>query len=434
MNKNQNTIPILVVEDDEGLNKLIQMRLKRAGFIVDGVTSGQDALEHIRQNPKVLMLLDYQLGDLTGADVIDKLNKENIFPWFVMITGRGDERVAVDTMKLGARDYVVKEAHFLDVIPTIVSRTVADIQTDLKLKEVEYQFKVLSARHKAILDTVPGIIVEVDKDKIYRWANKAGVDFFGDDILGREASEFFIEEQDVYEKVQPVFAGDEEVVYLESLQRRSDGEPRTLAWWCKSLKDENENVIGAISTATDITERKLAEETLHKSETFNRSIIENSLDCIKTLDKEGRLLFMSPGGQTLLEIKDINKYLGQSWIEFWKEEDQGIVRQAVSEAAQGDIGRFQAFSPTETGKPKWWDVVISPIPKPDGSIDRLLAVSRDITNNKQAEEVLKKRMNEIDRTNKLFIGREYRVAEMKREVNALLEKLGQPKKYLSSDG
>jgi two-component system, cell cycle sensor histidine kinase and response regulator CckA len=131
-------------------------------------------------------------------------------------------------------------------------------------------------------------------------------------------------------------------------------------------------------------------DRLRESEEFNRSMIENSLDCIKLLDVKGHLLFMSLGGQNLLEIEDLQAYIGKSWIEFWKEEDQVRVSQAVFEAGQGRIGRFQAFCPTAKGKPKWWDVIISPISNLAGNVERLLAVSRDITDRKRAEEALQK--------------------------------------------
>ncbi len=132
----------------------------------------------------------------------------------------------------------------------------------------------------------------------------------------------------------------------------------------------------------DVTQRKRDELDLLKSEAFNKSLVNSSSDCIKTIDPEGRLLFMSVSGQRLLEIKEIKKYLGKSWIEFWYEKDQGRVKQALSVATRGGIGRFQAFSPTETGKPKWWDVIVSPIYNSDGSMDRLIATSRDITEQK----------------------------------------------------
>jgi PAS domain S-box-containing protein len=125
-------------------------------------------------------------------------------------------------------------------------------------------FQALIARYEAILAAVPGIIMEVDNNKVYTWANQAGYEFFGEDVLGKEAADYFEGEQETYSVVQPLFNGHEDVIYVESWQRRKDGEKRLLAWWCRTLKDADGNVIGALSTARDITERVQAEEELRR--------------------------------------------------------------------------------------------------------------------------------------------------------------------------
>ena len=121
---------------------------------------------------------------------------------------------------------------------------------------------MLSSRNAAILAAVPDIIAEVDENKIYTWVNRAGAEFFGEGVIGKEAAFYFEGEQDTYTLVQPLFDGSEEAFYTESWQRRQDGEKRLLGWWSRVLKDAEGNVIGALSTARDITERKRAEIAL----------------------------------------------------------------------------------------------------------------------------------------------------------------------------
>ena len=72
-------------------------------------------------------------------------------------------------------------------------------------KRAEDALRTLSIRQNAILSAVPDIIIEVDNNKIYTWANKAGIDFFGDDVIGREASFYFEGTQDTYDIVNPLF-------------------------------------------------------------------------------------------------------------------------------------------------------------------------------------------------------------------------------------
>lgn len=138
----------------------------------------------------------------------------------------------------------------------------------------------------------------------------------------------------------------------------------------------------------EIAERKKTEEALRKNEEFTKRIIESSSDCIKVLDLEGRLLSMSAGGQKLLEIDDIEPYLNLSFVDFWQGGDRTSCIEAISKAKRGETGIFYGYFETVKGNPKWWEVIVTPIKDADGGINRLLAVSRDITERKRSEEEL----------------------------------------------
>ena len=138
----------------------------------------------------------------------------------------------------------------------------------------------------------------------------------------------------------------------------------------------------------DVTERKRTEQELRESNAFLRSMIESSRDCIKVLDLDGRLLSMNSSGQRLREIADLTPLLNTSWVDFWRGADREAACNAVAAAAAGNTGTFEGYSPTRTGIPKWWDVIITPILDPAGEPEKLLAVSRDITERKQVVRAL----------------------------------------------
>ena len=138
-----------------------------------------------------------------------------------------------------------------------------------------------------------------------------------------------------------------------------------------------------------VAESRAAEDALRESEQVNTRILESSRDCVKVLDLEGRLLSMNAGGMALLEICDFAPLKNSSWIDFWQGEDRVAARAAVETARQGGVGRFVGFFPTtQTRTPLWFDVVVSAILGPDGQPERLLALSRDVTEKKRAENML----------------------------------------------
>src|SRR4051812_43614654 len=100
---------LLVADDEEGLLFLIADALRREGYEVEAVESGEEALAWLRSQPADLLLLDLKLPDLPAPVLVERLRKlGREFP-FIIITGHGDERTAVEVMKQGALDYVMKD-------------------------------------------------------------------------------------------------------------------------------------------------------------------------------------------------------------------------------------------------------------------------------------------------------------------------------------
>lgn len=141
-------------------------------------------------------------------------------------------------------------------------------------------------------------------------------------------------------------------------------------------------------------ERVRAEATLRASEEFNRRVLASSSDCIKVLSLDGRLEFMSEGGMCVMEVDDFATIEGARWPDFWPGEGHAKALAAVEEANHGGAGRFQGFATTMKGSPRWWDVAVTPINGPNGTPERLLSVSRDVTEQRNAEA----RLRELNET------------------------------------
>ena len=119
-------------------------------------------------------------------------------------------------------------------------------------------------------------------------------------------------------------------------------------------------------------------------------LIDGSRDCIKVLDLDGQLLSMNVGGMEALEVCDLPPLIGTSWIDFWSGTDRAAAAAAVEAARRGEFGHFVGFFATmQTHTPRWWDVVVSPIRDESGKPEKLLAVSRDVTELRRSENLLR---------------------------------------------
>ncbi|MCZ7636044.1 MAG: sigma 54-interacting transcriptional regulator [Verrucomicrobia bacterium] len=119
-------------------------------------------------------------------------------------------------------------------------------------------------------------------------------------------------------------------------------------------------------------------------------LLEGSVDCIKVLDLEGRLLAMNTGGLRALEICDLAPLVGSRWTEFWHGADREAAAAAVATARGGGRGHFVGYFPTtQTRRPAWWDVLVSPLLDAAGQPEQLLAVSREVTHWKHSDELLR---------------------------------------------
>jgi PAS domain S-box-containing protein len=167
---------ILVVEDDQGLGHLIRKRLLRDNFEVVVASNGIEAISFIENKDNVLLLLDFRLGDMTGKEVIDRLKCKDLNVPFIIMTGHGDERIAVEMMKLGAKDYLVKDEAFMDILPRVLENVLNQLVTEKKLSRAkaalldsEKRFRLIfnSGTDAIFLNAVengkPGHFIEVNE-------------------------------------------------------------------------------------------------------------------------------------------------------------------------------------------------------------------------------------------------------------------------------
>ncbi|MBL7128112.1 MAG: PAS domain S-box protein [Ignavibacteria bacterium] len=270
---NDTSNTILIVEDDEGLNRLISIHLAREGFLTDSVYYGKDAISRIAKDTYMMLLLDYMLPDMTGEALIKELTIKGCNLPFVVMTGHGDERIAVNMMKLGASDYIVKSEKFIDILPQkikivqesvkqkrrLIASEMEKEKTDKALKESEeFTRRIIASSNDCIkvLDLEGNLIsmseggqklLEIEDINVY--LNKSWVDFW----KGKDR-------EDALEAISKAKKGD--VGMFTGYCETAKGTPK---WWeiiVTPIEDSHGNTYRLLSISRDITERKKAEEKI----------------------------------------------------------------------------------------------------------------------------------------------------------------------------
>ncbi len=141
---------LLVVDDDEGLLILMAETLRSEGCIVETARTAKAARTHLDTHAPELMILDLNLPDGSGPGLIATLLRDITPVPFIVVTGQGDERVAVEIMKQGALDYVMKDTALLELLPTIVRRALSTVAQEKALVVAQAEHKRLEREILAV--------------------------------------------------------------------------------------------------------------------------------------------------------------------------------------------------------------------------------------------------------------------------------------------
>lgn len=117
--------------------------LRRVGYEVATANSAKAAREALRQAEPDLMILDLKLQDGSGPTLVAGLQGEAVRVPFVVVTGQGDEKAAVEVMKQGALDYVIKDTRLLDVLPAVTQRALGAVAQEKALAAAQAERKRL---------------------------------------------------------------------------------------------------------------------------------------------------------------------------------------------------------------------------------------------------------------------------------------------------
>ncbi|OCQ98880.1 hybrid sensor histidine kinase/response regulator [Nostoc sp. MBR 210] len=278
--------------------------------------SGEKALEVYRQFPTDCILLDFLLPDMDGLEFLAELPKlAKPVPAVVMLTGYGNEAIAVQAMKSGVHDYLVKGQTTAGRLHSTIHSAVAQVKLRQELQQSEARLRESQQFIERIAETTPGILYVYDlleQRNLYLNGQVNRLLGYTSQQVQDLGKEFLI--QTMYPDDLPLFflhlqkvatIQDNEILEFEYRMRHANGQ------WCwfysrdtVFTRNEDGSPRQIVGTAYDITTRKHHEVALQKSETKFRRIVESNVIGIYFGDFSGLIY---EANDAFLELLDYSR-------------------------------------------------------------------------------------------------------------------------------
>jgi len=394
MDQKDNTI--LIVEDDAGLSELLSDIVQNCGYKAITVHSAKTALEWLQVQIPFLMILDYSLPDKNAKELIAELNL--LVPFkvpFIVSTGQGDERVAVDMMKLGARDYIVKDNNFIELIPLVITRVGNEIKNENKIKLAEVALIELSQFNNQIVGAVHNGIVVLDTEMRYKIWNPYMESVYGlmaSEVIGKHPLDLFpfLKDCGVIESIEKALSGVISPTIDYQFSIPSTGKSGWISDVSVPLLSSSGDIIGVISSVNNITKRKQAEESLRESEALHRSILTASPDIIVVCDMVGHIQMISSSAFTFYGCEKEDDFINRNIFQFLIPEDVEKAQISISHRIDATLkGVVEYRIMRADGLLVFAEVNTDVIRDDNGTPTNMVLVIRDITERKYVEQALK---------------------------------------------
>lgn len=411
----EKVLRILFVEDSEDDTFLEINLIRKSGYEIcyKQVETAQDMNNALKEKKWDIILSDYTLPHFNGLEALNLLKESGLDIPFIIISGTIGEEVAVEAMKAGAQDYIMKN-NMQRLLPAI-EREIQEskIRTERRLLEQKQQHaeaaKTVTEYLKNLISDMHVGVIVVNNDTEIEIINNEAIELLGlseKQIAGKEMipSGWEIQFEDGY-----IFNGFPElfkkVIHSGKPLRnnilsvyRPDKNSRV--WLFADAVPQHDNtgeLIQVVWIFVDRTERKNAVDALRKSETHYRQLIEMSPDAI-AIHQEGKIVFINAAGANLFGVQNPNEMIGKPILDIVYPDYHKLVKQRVEKTLIGAKTPYveEKFVKIDGSV---FDVEVTAIPTIFNNKPATHVIVRDITARKRIEEEIKTKNKELVKLN-----------------------------------
>ncbi|MBW4565297.1 MAG: response regulator [Mojavia pulchra JT2-VF2] len=373
-------IKVLLVEDNPGDVLLLQELLKDVtAVVVDLIPVEQlnEALNYLSNNSFDVMLLDLSLPDSQGLETFIKAHNQAKSTPIIVLTGINDETLALRAMQQGAQDYLVKGQVTGDLLVRCMRYAIERQRIEDALRQSEERFRVA-------LKNSPIFVFNQDEELRYTWVYNPAFGFKAEEMLGKRDSELIPLENAhhltaIKLSVLVTGVGTRDEVAITTAQGT-----RYYDLTVEPLRNESQQVIGITCACIDISDRKLADDTIREQ----AALLDIATDAILVRDLENKILYWNKAAENLYGWQAAEARGKNTSELLYDDEHPPEIEAAFLNVIRKGKWQGELTKVTKTGKEilvsSRWNLVCDGQGKPKS----ILTVDTDITEKKRLESQL----------------------------------------------
>ncbi len=437
MMSNSGGIRMLVVDDDpdaaSSVKRLLSRKFKAFIDVAGDVT---EARAKLLDGLFDIVILDYQLPDGNGIDLLREIAGVKGHPPVIMVTGHGDESTASEAFRLRAAGYVVKDGR----LPAMLPEAVSGALTEVALRKAEERLRRSEETERALLNATPESLLLLDAVGAILVANETAAAKLGmspEEAVGTSAYGVLPEElgssrrvhidsvfrtgeaerfedaregRQYYNVVYPV-SGEEGVIERVAIFTQDITERKQVEEALEKARGELEERVEerTAQLRAEIAVRKRVEESLktlssqvHAQARMLEQILSSSPDYFYLLDSRGKFIYANSTAAGVLGLKQSDME-GKYWWELGLPEDSmkplDIQREAVISSGEQRAGRIRLPAPSGL---KDFDYILSPISGWGDAVSTVVATLRGISAEDLLAEELQRRLSRLEEEARLL--------------------------------
>lgn len=397
---------ILYLEDSETDSILVTRELRKAGIDAEivRVDNRQDFLTKLGEPGWDMILSDYALPQFNGLEALNLVNQRRregqIDPTvpFIVISGRIGEEVAVEVMRSGADDYIMKDN--IKRLAPVVNRELDERAVRIRERAAKLQLRRSEDRYQTLIDLLPHGVVELTPRGIVTFVNRAGARIAGypaEELIGRHALRLVAEESG--RRLRTLLAEqngaveDSQGVDLRVISREGEQIAVQFAW--RYRYDSEGTPASLVGVVTDVTQQREAEEALRRSEQRYRAIVEDQTELICRFNADFLFTYVNPAAIRILASSVRSDFeltgtedeiLGRSLFDFQDPDNYRHIGRHLAELTpENPVTEFETRNRLDENSYAWQRWTVRGIFGRDRLLLEYQAVGRDVTTQKRMQ-------------------------------------------------